>query len=135
MFGSLEFAMAHRGTVLTVSVVASMEIIKRNNFKSALYLSRPRQILFMQWGPSKPKGWTSMCYPILYLCNQLFLPTTLHLSLLDLILFFSDDLSNLSRPFGILILLPTCSEFPISCHMQIYCISYYSLIQIIHENI
>lgn len=68
------------------------------------------------------ENWCLLCYFILYLCNWLFLPNTLHFSLLNLILFFSDDLFNLSRPFGILILLSTCSESLISCHMQMYCV-------------
>lgn len=64
-----------------------------------------------------------LCYPILYRCNRLFLPNALHLSLLNLILFFFRwslqfvqiiwDSNSASHMFRI----P-----PVSCHMQIYCI-------------
>lgn len=60
---------------------------------------------------SFPENCCLLYYPILYLC-RLFLLNTLHLFLLYLILFFSDDVSNSSKSFGILILLSTCSEPP-----------------------
>jgi len=46
--------------VLLVSVLVSMQIIRRHYFRSHLHRCSPRQFLFPQHGPGRPKGWALM---------------------------------------------------------------------------
>ena len=45
-----------------VSIAVSMEINRRHYFWSSLCICSPRQFLFTQCGPGKPKGWAPMCF-------------------------------------------------------------------------
>ena len=97
VFRSQEFVLSNSVTVLFVLVVVSMEINRRYFFQSYCLCS-PRQFVFAQCGPGKPKGWILMFYlccnsnPLRSDCNiatfQAFLSgwlfSVLHLGLLFL---------------------------------------------------
>ena len=59
VFRSWEFALSNGVIVLFVSIVVSIEIIRRCYFQCNLHRRSPRQFLFTQCNPGKPKGWTT----------------------------------------------------------------------------
>ena len=63
---SWEFVLLISVTVLFVAVIVSMGINRRHYLRSKLHKWHPRQFLFTQCSPGKPKGWTPICYIVFW---------------------------------------------------------------------